>query len=108
LDTHSQIYEVIALEASPTPQEYELLDPFFEWASEDTIKNTLSQPSMLEEESLITYGKAGNLVSRLVMSNIAMKQLLQAVLLVILQLLSLVVSRRKSFFADVFVIKTDK
>jgi hypothetical protein len=37
-----QIYEVQALEASPTPQYYELLKPFFAWAPADTIKRSLS------------------------------------------------------------------
>ena len=36
------IYEIHAVEASPTLQDYELLKPFFAWAPADTIKRTLS------------------------------------------------------------------
>ena len=36
------IYEIHAVEASPTLQDYELLKPFFAWAPAETIKRTLS------------------------------------------------------------------
>jgi hypothetical protein len=63
----TQIYELQAFEVSPTPQDYDLLNTFFAWATSDTIKRTLSVTThYARQKSLITYGNTGNIVSQLV------------------------------------------
>jgi hypothetical protein len=46
LDAHNPelvqtVYEAQAVEAFPTPKDYDLLKPFFAWAPANTIKRTL-------------------------------------------------------------------
>ena len=72
LDAHhpavfQNIYQIHAVESSPTPRDYELLKPLFAWAPADTIKRTLTVCSTHVYGLLTLFISTGSPVSLLAM-----------------------------------------